>query len=215
MVTRERSLEAFSFADARDAWLVDDGDGLAFAFAGVIPQRRHALASFYGGLTLRNGVPIGYAQADIVGRSAALSFNTFDTFRGGEAAYTFARWLAALRQLFGTTSFSIEPYQLGQDNDEALESGAWWFYAKLGFAPRDTPRAAGARRARAHARSPGRRTPAATLRSWPSSTCSSTSMPRSRSPCSRWARWACARARRCRRGPARTASWRSTKPAPS
>jgi hypothetical protein len=40
MVTRARSLEAFSFADARDAWLVDDGDGLAFAFVGVIPQRR-------------------------------------------------------------------------------------------------------------------------------------------------------------------------------
>jgi hypothetical protein len=137
MVTRARSLAAFSFADARDAWLVDDGDGLAYAFAGVIPQRRHALASFYGGLTLRNGVPIGYHQADIVGRSAALSFNTFETFRGGEAAHTFARWLAALRCLFGTTAFSIEPYQLGKGNDEALESGAWWFYAKLGFRPRD------------------------------------------------------------------------------
>jgi hypothetical protein len=137
MVTRARSLAAFSFADARDAWLVDDGDGLAYAFAGVIPQRRHALASFYGGLTLRNGVPIGYQQADIVGRSAALSFNTFETFRGGEAAYTFARWLAALRCLFGTTAFSIEPYQLGKGNDEALDSGAWWFYAKLGFRPHD------------------------------------------------------------------------------
>ena len=137
MVTRARSLEAFSFADARDAWLVDDGDGLAFAFVGVIPQRRHAVAAFYGGLTLRNGVPIGYMQADVVGRSAALSFNTFETFRGGEAAFTFARWLAALRHLFDTTSFSIEPYQLGKDNDEALASGAWWFYAKLGFAPRD------------------------------------------------------------------------------
>jgi hypothetical protein len=39
--------------------------------------------------------------------------------------------------VFGTTSCSIEPYQLGQGNDEALDSGAWWFYAKLGFAPRD------------------------------------------------------------------------------
>ena len=165
MVTRERSLEAFSFADARDAWLVDDGDGLAFAFAGVIPPRRHAVAATYGSLTLRNGVPIGYAQADVVGRSAALSFNTFDTFRGGEAAFTFARWLAALRHLFGATSFSIEPYQLGQDNDEAIESGAWWFYAKQGFAPRDaaTRRLARAERERLQ-RSPGRRTPAATLR---------------------------------------------------
>ncbi len=165
MVTRERSLEAFSFADARDAWWVDDGDGLAFAFAGVTPPRRHAVASFYGSLTLRNGVPIGYAQADIVGRSAALSFNTFDTFRGAEAAFTFARWLAALRQLFGSTSFSIEPYQLGQDNEEAIESGAWWFYAKQGFTPRDaaTEALARAERLRMHRR-PGQRTPPATLR---------------------------------------------------
>ena len=217
MVTRERSLEAFSFADARDAWLVDDGDGLAFAFAGVIPPRRHALASFYGSLTLRNGVPIGYAQADIVGRSAALSFNTFDTFRGGEAAFTFARWLAALRHLFGATSFSIEPYQLGQDNDEAIESGAWWFYAKQGFVPRDSRRRKGWRAPSASACSA---TPAAARRpprcaSWPSGTCSSTSMPRSPCPCSHSARWACVRVRRCRHGPGRTASWPSTKPAPS
>jgi hypothetical protein len=137
MVTRDRSLEAFSFANAQDAWLVDDGDGLAFTFMGLVPERRHALASYYGGLTLRNGVPIGYLQADLTGASAALSFNTFETFRGGEAAFTFARWLAALHHAFGATSFSVEPYQLGKDNDEGLESGAWWFYAKLGFRPRD------------------------------------------------------------------------------
>jgi hypothetical protein len=137
MVVRERSLEAFSFADARDVWLVDDGDGLAFSFAGVIPERRHAIASYYGGLTLRNGVPIGYWQADMLGAGAALSFNTFETFRGTEAAHIFVRWLAALRHLFGATSFSIEPYQLGKGNEEGLESGAWWFYAKLGFRPRD------------------------------------------------------------------------------
>ena len=165
MVTRARSLEAFSFADARDAWLVDDGDGLAFAIVGVVPQRRHAVASFYGGLTLRNGVPIGYAQSDIVGRSAALSFNTFETFRGGEAAFTFARWLAALRHLFGTTSFSVEPYQLGMDNDEALASGAWWFYAKLGFEPRDAATRKLARDERARVqRRPHHRSGAALLR---------------------------------------------------
>ena len=165
MVTRARSLEAFSFADARDAWLVDDGDGLGFAFVGVIPERRNAVAAYYGGLTLRNGVPIGYTQADLVGASAALSFNTFDTFRGGEAAFTFARWLAALRHAFGSTSFSIEPYQLGADNDEAIDSGAWWFYAKLGFRPRD---AAAARLARDELarlqRRPAHRSRPATLR---------------------------------------------------
>lgn len=163
MVSRHRSLEAFSFAEARDAWIVDHGDGLAMTLVGVIPARRHAVAVSYGGLTLRNGVPIGYHQADIVGRCAALSFNTFDTFRGGEAAFTFARWLAALHHAFGTTSFSLDPYQLG--NDEALASGAWWFYAKLGFRPHDAvaARLADEELARAQ-RSPRHRTPPATLR---------------------------------------------------
>ncbi len=165
MVTRARSLEAFSFADVRDVWFVDDGDGLAFALIGVIPQRRDAVASYYGGLTLRNGVPIGYQQSDIAGRSAALSFNTFETFRGGEAAFTFARWLAALHHVFSTTSFSIEPYQLGKGNDEALESGAWWFYAKLGFEPRDTATRRLARDEQARLqRRPRHRSPPATLR---------------------------------------------------
>ena len=165
MVTRARSLEAFSFAEPRDAWFVDDGDGLAFALIGVLPQRRHTIASFYGGLTLRNGVPIGYTQADLVGRGAALSFNAFETFRGAEAAFTFARWLAALRHVFGSTSFSIEPYQLGKDNEEALDSGAWWFYAKLGFAPRDevTRRLAHDEAARMQRR-PSHRTSVSTLR---------------------------------------------------
>lgn len=165
MVTRARSLEAFSFGDANDAWLVDDGDGLAYAFAGMVAERRHALFASYGCLTLRNGVPVGYGQADVLGTSAALSFNTFDSFRGAEAAHTFARWLAALRALFGSTSFTLEPYQLGRDNDEAIDSGAWWFYAKLGFAPRDAATRALAARERAQAqRRPGLRTSPAMLR---------------------------------------------------
>lgn len=166
MVTRARSLEAFSSANPHDAWLVDDGDGLAFGLIGVRPDRRHPVASWYGGLTLRNGVPIGYSQADFIGPTAALSFNTFETYRGGEAAHCFARWLAALHHHFGARSFSIEPYQLGANgNDEGLMSGAWWFYAKLGFEPRNAMarRLAAAERERL-ARRAGARSSAATLR---------------------------------------------------
>jgi hypothetical protein len=46
--------------------------------------------------------------------------------------------MAAFRQLFAATSFTIEPYQLGDHNEEGIESGAWWFYYKLGFRPRST-----------------------------------------------------------------------------
>jgi hypothetical protein len=41
------------------------------------------------------------------------------------------------RHLFGADTFTIYPYQLGQHNDEAIRSGAWWFYYKLGFRPRN------------------------------------------------------------------------------
>ena len=136
MITRERDLAAFQFANPGDVFLVDDGRGLAFAMMGVLPARRAMLTTAYTALTLKNGVPIGYIQADVLGRHGALSFNTFEAFRGAEAAHVFARFIAASYHLFGCTSFSIEPYQLGVGNDEGIESGAWWFYQRLGFRPR-------------------------------------------------------------------------------
>jgi len=137
MVTRERDLDNFAYGDPRDVRLVDDGDGLQWAVIGTLPERRPLLRATYGMLTLRNGVPIGYVGVDALFRSADLSFNTFPTFRGGESAYVFARTLAALGPIFGPRSFTIEPYQLGHHNEEGIESGAWWFYYKLGFRPRN------------------------------------------------------------------------------
>ncbi len=135
MVTRSRDLDAFAYGNARDVRLVDDGDGLAFALIGVIPERRQLIPATCGYLVLHNGVPIGYGEAFVIGRSATMTFNIFASFRGGEAAYTFSRTLAMVRHVFGAESFSLDPYQLGKDNDEAIASGAWWFYYKLGFRP--------------------------------------------------------------------------------
>ena len=137
MVTRERDLDNFAYGDCRDVRMVDDGDGLQWIVIGTLPERRPILRATYGLLTLRNGVPIGYVGADALFGCVDISYNTFPTYRGGEAAFVFARMLAALRQLFGARTFTIEPYQLGQGNDEAIESGAWWFYYKLGFRPRN------------------------------------------------------------------------------
>ena len=165
MVTRHRDLDAFAYANAQDAWWIEDEGGLAFSLIGMRSERRAVVPAIYGGLTLQNGVPVGYHQSDLVGRGAAISFNTFETFRGGEAAHTFARLLAALAHGFGTRSFSIEPYQLGKGNDEGLASGAWWFYAKLGFRPRARAGRALAEREFARlARSKSHRTQPDTLR---------------------------------------------------
>jgi hypothetical protein len=135
MVTRSRDLDAFAYGNARDVRLVDDGGGLGFVLIGVIPERRAVVPATCGYLILHNGVPIGYGEAFVTGRSATMTFNVFASFRGGEAAYTFCRTLAMVRHMFGAESFSLDQYQLGKGNDEAIASGAWWFYYKLGFRP--------------------------------------------------------------------------------
>jgi hypothetical protein len=137
LVTRGRDLDAFSWGNSDDVHIVDDGEGLAFAFIGIVPERRLPLAAIYGFLILRNGVPVGYGQVDALLGGAEIAFNTFETFRGGEAAFLFARLLAATHALLGSTAFTLEPYQLGHHNEEAIASGAWWFYFRLGFRPHD------------------------------------------------------------------------------
>ena len=137
MVTRSRDLDCFSYADWRDVRRIELEDGLELVAFGSLPDRRLLLSTAYGLLTLRNGVPVGYTQLDGYFSTTLVHFNTFETYRGADAAWVFARTLATARALFGSEAFAIEPYQLGQGNDEALGSGAWWFYAKLGFRPKD------------------------------------------------------------------------------
>jgi len=137
MVTRDRDLDAFSYGDPHDVRLVDFGDGLQFGCVGVLPERRLLLESVYAYLTLKNGVPIGYVLTSALYGSSEIAYNVFDTFRGVEAAPVYGKVLAMTHALFGSDTFTIFPYQLGDGNDEAIESGAWWFYRKLGFRPRD------------------------------------------------------------------------------
>jgi hypothetical protein len=136
MVTRSRDLDAFAHGNPNDVWMVDDGEGLGFALIGMVPERRLFLPAVYGAVTLKNGAPIGYVQLDVLFGHAEVSYNTFPTFRGAEAGHVFGRLLAATHHVFGVSSFSIEPYQLGRGNQEGLDSGAWWFYALCGFRPR-------------------------------------------------------------------------------
>lgn len=137
MVARHRDLLIFLYADPQDARLIDFGDGLQFLCVGAVPERRLMLESVYGFLTLMNGYPIGYVLCSAAFNSAEVAYNVFETFRGRGAAQTYARILAMVSRLFGVDTFAIDPYQLGYNNAEGLDSGAWWFYYKLGFRPHD------------------------------------------------------------------------------
>ncbi|MBK9063851.1 MAG: hypothetical protein IPL89_11750 [Acidobacteria bacterium] len=141
MVARARDLDAFQWGDPEDVRLVTYPDGLSFAAIGVVPERRLLLESVYGFLTLKNGVPIGYVLTSALFGSSEIAYNVFESFRGGESGLVYGKVLSMSRALFGSDVFTIFPYQLGgYGNPEALQSGAWWFYRKLGFAPR-APRA--------------------------------------------------------------------------
>jgi hypothetical protein len=135
MATRSRDLDAFAYGDPRDVRIVEDTRGLAFALIGMIAERRKPDTDVYGAMTLRNGVPIGYMDLVLAREQAEISFNAFSTYRDGEAARIFARTLAMARRVFGSKIFRVGPYALGHRNPEAIDSGAWWFYYKLGLRP--------------------------------------------------------------------------------
>ncbi|MGD9140104.1 MAG: hypothetical protein PVJ42_01050 [bacterium] len=137
MVTRSRDLDAFEYAYEKDVRLISCDQGIQFVCLGVIPERRLLLDAVYSFLTLKNGVPIGYVLTSSFFRSSEVAFNMFETFRGAGSGIVYSRALAMVRRLFGSDTFAVPPHQLGYNNLEALESGAWWFYYKLGFRPRD------------------------------------------------------------------------------
>jgi hypothetical protein len=165
MVTRSRDLDVFAYADENDVRMIECGDGLQFACMGARPERRLLTEAVYGFLTLKSGVPTGYVLTSALFGSAEIAYNVFETYRGGEAGRIYGRVVAMTAHLFGADSFTIAPYQLGgAGNEEGLESGAWWFYRKLGFQPRDREARALARREQQRlARDPSHRTNRAVL----------------------------------------------------
>jgi hypothetical protein len=113
----------------------DVGRGVEIFLWGLPVEYRLPLRSYHAGITLKNGVPINYIEAITLFERTELGFNTFYTFRDGESAWVYAQVLGLLNQLLGVTCISVDPYQVGFNNDEAIESGAFWFYRKLGFRP--------------------------------------------------------------------------------
>lgn len=137
MVTRHRDLDAFAYADVNDVSILPDENGLEFVLYGVLPERRFLLETLYGFLVLKNGVPVSYGAITSLCASAEVANTVLDTFRGADSAHIFARTLAMVAHVFGADTFLITPYQLGEENEDAIASGAWWFYQKLGFRPRN------------------------------------------------------------------------------
>ena len=135
MVVRYRELYGTTLGDPRTVVRADLGRGVVMHFWGLPPERRLPLRAYIAGYTQKNGVPINYIEAIGLCEWIEVGFNTFYTYRQGETAWIYAQALRCLRALTSAKCISIYPYQIGQNNDEAIDSGAFWFYRKLGFRP--------------------------------------------------------------------------------
>ena len=137
MVARSRDLDAFAYANAKDVMRVECRKGIELVLIGILPARRYLLECEYGYLMFKNGVVAGYGTGTGLFGSCQVAFNLFPTFRGAETTELYESVLATFHRLFDADTFSVDSYQIGADNEEAIDSGAWWFYARMGFRPRD------------------------------------------------------------------------------
>ncbi|HEX8422598.1 MAG TPA: hypothetical protein VF634_04265 [Pyrinomonadaceae bacterium] len=136
MAVRFRELHGFTHGDASRVLRADAGRGLEIFLWGVRPERRLPLLAYHCGIFFKNGVPAGYHEGLSLFERVEIGLNLFYTFREGESAWAYARLMRLYKQLLGADTFSIDPYQLGgSGNEEGIESGAFWFYRKLGFRP--------------------------------------------------------------------------------
>jgi len=161
---RYRELYGFSHPDESAVFHADAGRGVDVYFFGVPPAWRLPLRAYHAGMFFKNGVPAGYVELLSLFERAEVGFNLYYTFREGESAWLYARLLRLFRQVLGVTCFSVDPYQIGLENSEAIDSGAFWFYRKLGFRPVEPAVAAlVAREERRMAETPGYRSSRRTL----------------------------------------------------
>ena len=133
--TGVRYRELYGTANADPAWVVQSnvGRGVEIYFWGLAPEKRLPLRAYLAGFTVKNGVPINYVECISLFDWTEIGFNTFPAYRDGETAWIYAQHLRLLRQLHGVNAISVYPYQIGDGNEEAIASGAFWFYRKMGF----------------------------------------------------------------------------------
>ncbi len=161
---RYREFYGFTHGDPSTVIAGRPGRGLEIFFFGIRPEARLPLRASHTAIYFVNGVAVGYFEGLSLFERMEVGFNIYYTFREAESAWIYAQVLRLCRQVTGVSSFSIDPYQIGYQNKEAIESGAFWFYRKLGFRPTD-PRVAALvkREERRIAQRPGYRTSTATL----------------------------------------------------
>ena len=134
--SRCRELYPLIGANPAEVYLHAPGRGVQVVVYGSLFEIRLPLEANHGFMLIRNGVPIGYGSGAMLFDRCELAINIFPEYRSGESSFVIERLLHLFVAHFGPRVLVLRPFQIGgEDNEEALESGAFWFYYKLGFRP--------------------------------------------------------------------------------
>lgn len=130
-----KETDPFTYASVAETEYFTGPGGTGFAFFYMVPEKKLSLECYCGYLAFKNNIPVAYGGGWLLGRQCRFGLNILPPFRGGESMLI-AHYLVSLYAThFKANSFIVEPFQLGKDNKEGIQSSAFWFYYRLGFRP--------------------------------------------------------------------------------
>ena len=135
MALTGRETDPATYLDDRSLRVFDLDRGLSVAIFGMTPKRQLVLESYVGFTLFKNGLPVAYGGAWVLGERSNFGINIFEPFRGGESGYMMCQLLRVYRQVFGVRYFEVDAHQFGLDNPDGIATGAFWFYYRYGFRP--------------------------------------------------------------------------------
>lgn len=109
--------------------------GLSIALMGMTDERRHPIDCYMGYMVFKNGLPLAYAGSWILFDSGRIGLNVFPSYRGGESQYIFNQVCKLHSRVYRLNRLTVDPYQLGKENEDGIHSGAFWVYYHAGFRP--------------------------------------------------------------------------------
>ena len=133
----QRETDPVTYMDRNSIRYYELEHGISIGLFTMVEEKQMSYESYVGYTLYKNGFPAAYGGAWIFGGRALIGINIFEWCRGGESSLFFTQILRVYSQVFDISQFEVEPYQYGKDNPEGIQSGAFWFYYRLGFAPID------------------------------------------------------------------------------
>ncbi|MEP7238051.1 MAG: hypothetical protein ABI685_09305 [Ferruginibacter sp.] len=135
LIRHLREIDPISFTSAKLVSFYHLQRGTSIALLALVPQRRHPIDSYMAYVVFKNGLPVSYGASWVLFNSSRIALNVFPDYRGGEAKHIFNQVLQLHAQVYNLKRFSVDPYQIGKDNSDGIDSGSFWIYYHAGFRP--------------------------------------------------------------------------------